>query len=66
MHLRFRSKTHIPKGRGLCCDIHFYAALFDCCALTRAHRVLCAAAILRRAAADNVRLGEDFARGLLA
>lgn len=43
-----------------------YAAFFDCCALTLAHRALCAAAILRRAAADNVRLGEDFACGLLA
>src|SRR5438128_10375140 len=31
-----------------------YAAFF-CCALTRAHRALCAAAILRRAAADKVR-----------
>jgi len=65
MFLRFRSKAPIRKGRGLCRSFSLYAAFFACCALTLAHRALCAAAIFRRAAADNVRFGEDVVRGLL-
>jgi hypothetical protein len=64
-HLRNASKAHIRKGRGLCCSFFPYAAFFACCALTLAHRALCAAAIFRRAAADNVRFGEDVVRALL-
>ena len=63
--MRFRSKAHIRKGRGLYCSFSLYAAFFACCALTLAHRALCAAAIFRRAAADNVRFGENVVRGLL-
>ncbi len=65
MFLRFRSKAHIRKDVGFAAYLHLYAAFFACCALTLAHRALCAVAIFRRAAADNVRFGENVVRGLL-
>ncbi len=65
MFLRFRSKAHIRNDVGFVAYRRLYAAFFNCCALTLAHRARCAAAIFRRAAADNVRFGEDVVRGLL-